>query len=272
LATLTVAVLLCLQGLSLGAELTTAKQAYDAAYALQCQGKEAEAEAAYKDVVDRYAWGSATSTALLQLAGVQASLGKTEDAYQSFIRHINKSFDAQNTPPAKRWSETITRAQARWNVAYALLGSSRDDKHVLAKAQFEILVKDFSGTRWGPLAKRRLTWLNSFLAKKASENTEKAAITKVIKAYETAMKAKGVAAAIGLLATPPQDNRLNTKLQEYMNSASYEPYEYTVRSVKFSPDMSKATVMTHAEAPNYRTGRKLFRLIKTADGWKLQRL
>ena len=62
-----------------------AREAYDAAYAFERQGKFAEAVAAYKNVVDRYATDATTLAARGQLAGLQAAQGKAEEAFQSYV-------------------------------------------------------------------------------------------------------------------------------------------------------------------------------------------
>jgi len=267
--TFVTAALACLVPSALGGD--AAREAYDAAYALERQGKYAEAATAYKNVVDRYATDATTLTALGQLAGVQAAQGKTEEAFQSYVRYIESNLTAANTPPAKRPGAQAIQAQARWRVARALLGSRCADRYALAKAQYEKLINDSPGVPLAKKAEEKVTKLNAVLAQRAALTEQKTAILAVIKAYENAMKAKKTPAAIALLAAAPQDDTLSGKLRAYFNSARYRQYGYTIKRIRFNPDTSKAAVIAEAVTPNQKPGHKLFRLIRTALGWRLQR-
>ena len=249
-----------------------AREAYDAAYAFERQGKFAEAVAAYKNVVDRYATDATTLAARGQLAGLQAAQGKAEEAFQSYVAYLEGNLTAANTPRAKWPSPQAIGAQARWRVARALRGSPRADRYTLAKAQYQKLLDDFPGVPLAREAQKKIAGLNALLAQRAALMEQQAAIQTVIKAYENEMKAKNAAGVVALLAAAPQDDALSAKLRQHFSSERHKQYEYTITAVRFTPAMSEATVMTEAAVPNQKPGRKLFRLIKTALGWRLQRL
>ena len=262
----------CLAGVSSGAEGGEAKRAYDSAYGLEQKGELTRAAEAYRKVLTDYPESAVKLAALSQLAGVLAALGRTDEAYQTYVRYIRDDLAAAHTPPAERPSLEVIGAQARWKVARALLGSRRSDRYLAARAQCETLIRDFPGSTLASHANRRITRLNTEIERERMQAQRKEAIAAVIDAYAAALSQKNQAAALALLAAPPIDDALRDRLQRYFGSERHKAYTYKIKRMRFSPDMSKATVLTDALAPNEQAASKLFRLVKTAEGWKLERL
>ena len=248
------------------------KTAYDQAYQLEVKGEYAEAEQAYAKFAEQYPGTPSGLAALSQRAGLLAVRGETEESVQVYVKCIEGGLKASGIPIEQWPSADAIRADARQRVARAILGSHRSDRYALAKKQYEVLARTASDAALAAEARRQIDWLNSEAKRESSQAEKVQPVAAVIKAYEAALRQKDAAAVLALLAAPPKDNALRTALEAYFRGAQYREYTYEIQQVGWNEDLSKATVTTRTVSSARESGRKLFRVVKTAGGWRLEKL
>jgi|GEM_PF-5953568 len=238
--------------------------------------KLAEAERAFEDVVRRYGGTTAASMSLMHLASVKARLGKFEEACATYVQYRIHDFKAgRRSVPGGAELDRI-RAQAIDKTAQACM-SRRPRVTALKDAMtlYEKLLKEYPDSPLVPGTKKHLQRLKGEILRESPREPARKAIAAVIKALEKALQNKDADAVIAQLAQPAKADKVRTQLDAFFKGPEYEPVTYSIRTIDFNAELTKATVkaeVIRVRTPEKKGGTESFRFIKTDKGWKLERL
>ena len=245
---------------------------YKRACSILAQRNAYQAEKEFRKIVERRAGTPSALLSMKQIFVAQAWAGKMEEALESCVRWRQEELLAAKAEvPKEGPALDALRAQACLDIADAccLIGTAPALKN--AKDQLQRLMKDYPQSPLAAAAGKRIEDLDVKIRAELTRGDDREAVTKLVKLFEDAINKGDEEALLSLLAPSADKERERRRMHTALTSdrfRDHSPYSYPVIDVEIDGNLGTAHVETEVKGKDMPAGKKMFWLIRVADGWK----
>lgn len=250
-----------------------AEVAYEEANKLKLAGKLAEAEKALRKVHDDYPGTHGAAYAMDNLWHTQALLGKTEEAFRTYVQFRQEDLAAAHEAvPTEGPALRQIQARARYEVAKVCRHAG--DLAVVKKAveQYVRLIEDYPEWALVDQARAELKELREGIIQWEIREKARAEIAVVMDKLNECREKKDREGFLALLSPMAREKHGAEYAKALLEDARFAGCRFRMGRVDFGKDNLSAWVEAEVIAPEPAEGRPTkvgFDLVRTPDGWKL---